>query len=186
MALTGRAALLAALGSIPVGILEPSWTGMLAVNGPLALACALDYTLAVPVRTLTLARSGDTSVRLGEHADVHLTLTNPGTRKLRARVRDAWPPSSWRPGTESAASRHTVSVPRANAGGSPPGWSRPAAATAEPTASRSVPSVPWDCWPARAPTPSRGRSGSCPRSPAASTSRPGWPACANWTAVPAS
>ncbi|MFD9379094.1 DUF58 domain-containing protein [Streptomyces sp. NPDC059999] len=111
MALTGRAALLAALGSIPVGILEPSWTGMLAVNGPLALACALDYTLAVPVRTLTLARSGDTSVRLGEHADVHLTLTNPGTRKLRARVRDAWPPSSWRPGTESAASRHTVSVP---------------------------------------------------------------------------
>ncbi|MCY0962702.1 DUF58 domain-containing protein [Streptomyces sp. H27-H5] len=111
MALTGRAALLAALGSIPVGILEPSWTGMLAANGPLALACALDYTLAVPVRTLTLARSGDTSVRLGEHADVHLTLTNPGTRKLRARVRDAWPPSSWRPGTESAASRHTVSVP---------------------------------------------------------------------------
>ncbi|MEV6575117.1 DUF58 domain-containing protein [Streptomyces sp. NPDC051577] len=111
MALTGRAALLAALGSIPVGILEPSWTGMLAVNGPLALACALDYTLAVPVRTLGVARSGDTSVRLGEHADVHLTLTNPGSRKLRARVRDAWPPSSWSPGTESAASRHTVSVP---------------------------------------------------------------------------
>ncbi|MCX5075112.1 DUF58 domain-containing protein [Streptomyces sp. NBC_00513] len=111
MALTGRAALLAALGSIPVGILEPSWTGMLAVNGPLALACAVDYALAVPVRTLGLARSGDTSVRLGEHADVHLTVTNPGTRRLRARVRDAWPPSSWRPGTEGAASRHTVSIP---------------------------------------------------------------------------
>ncbi|MER5775972.1 DUF58 domain-containing protein [Streptomyces sp. NPDC002039] len=111
MALTGRAALLAALGSIPVGILEPSWTGMLAVNGPLALACAVDYALAVPVRTLGLTRSGDTSVRLGEHADVHLTITNPGARKLRARVRDAWPPSSWRAGTESAASRHTVSIP---------------------------------------------------------------------------
>ncbi|KOU52575.1 lipoprotein [Streptomyces sp. WM4235] len=111
MALTGRAALLAALGSIPVGILEPSWTGMLAVNGPLALACAVDYALAVPVRTLGLARSGDTSVRLGEHADVHLTVTNPGTRRLRARVRDAWPPSSWSPGTEGAASRHTVSIP---------------------------------------------------------------------------
>ncbi|MGI5450054.1 DUF58 domain-containing protein [Streptomyces sp. CA-243310] len=111
MALTGRAALLAALGSIPVGLLEPGWTGMLAVNGPLALACAVDYALAVPVRTLGLARSGDTSVRLGEHADVHLTVTNPGTRRLRARVRDAWPPSSWRPGTEGAASRHTVSIP---------------------------------------------------------------------------
>lgn len=111
MALTGRAALLAALGSIPVGILEPSWTGMLAVNGPLALACAVDYALAAPVRSLGLTRSGDTSVRLGERADVHLTVTNPSRRTLRAHVRDAWPPSSWVPGTETAASRHEVVVP---------------------------------------------------------------------------
>ncbi|WP_327283691.1 MULTISPECIES: DUF58 domain-containing protein [unclassified Streptomyces] len=111
MALTGRAALLAALGSLPVGLLEPSWTGMLAVNGALGLACAVDYALAAPVRRLTLARSGDTSVRLGEPAEVHLTLTNPATRPLRARVRDAWPPSSWLPGTEGDASRHTVTVP---------------------------------------------------------------------------
>ncbi|MFF3622948.1 DUF58 domain-containing protein [Streptomyces sp. NPDC002467] len=110
-ALTGRAALLAALGSIPVGILEPSWTGMLAVNAPLALACAVDYALAAPVRPLLLTRSGDTSVRLGEAADVHLTLTNPGTRTLRARIRDAWPPSSWVPGTEGPASRHALTVP---------------------------------------------------------------------------
>ncbi|MFH7600269.1 DUF58 domain-containing protein [Streptomyces racemochromogenes] len=111
MALTGRAALLAALGSLPVGLLEPSWTGLLAVNGTIGLACAVDYALAAPVRTLRLARSGDTSVRLGETADVHLTVTNPGTRPLRARVRDAWPPSSWTPGTEAAASRHEVTVP---------------------------------------------------------------------------
>ncbi|MEV7594459.1 DUF58 domain-containing protein [Streptomyces sp. NPDC089922] len=111
MALTGRAALLAALGSIPVGVLEPSWAGLLAVNGSLALACALDHTLATPVRSLVLARSGDTSVRLGETADVHLTVTNPGRRPLRARVRDAWPPSSWIPGTETEASRHRVVVP---------------------------------------------------------------------------
>ncbi|MEU3408589.1 DUF58 domain-containing protein [Streptomyces sp. NPDC006670] len=111
MALTGRAALLAALGSLPVGLLEPSWTGLLAVNGTLGLACALDYALAAPVRTLRLTRSGDTSARLGETADVHLTLTNPAARPLRARVRDAWPPSSWQPGTETAASRHEVTVP---------------------------------------------------------------------------
>ncbi|MCF3185219.1 DUF58 domain-containing protein [Streptomyces polychromogenes] len=111
MALTGRAALLAALGSLPVGLLEPSWTGLLAVNGTLGLACALDYALAAPVRTLRLTRSGDTSVRLGETADVHLTVTNPGTRPLRARVRDAWPPSSWAPGTGTAASRHELTVP---------------------------------------------------------------------------
>ncbi|WP_411102225.1 DUF58 domain-containing protein [Streptomyces sp. cmx-4-9] len=111
MALTGRAALLAALGSIPIGVLEPSWTGLLAVNGSLALACAVDHVLAAPVRSLRLARSGDTSVRLGDTADVHLTLTNRSGRRLRARVRDAWPPSSWLPGTEGAASRHSVTVP---------------------------------------------------------------------------
>lgn len=111
MALTGRAALLAALGSLPVGILEPSWTGILAVNGPLALACACDFALAAPVRRLGLTRSGDTSVRLGDPADVTLTITNPTGRPLRAHLRDAWPPSSWLPGTEVEASRHRITVP---------------------------------------------------------------------------
>ncbi|MGW3033381.1 DUF58 domain-containing protein [Streptomyces sp. NPDC001178] len=111
MPLTGRAALLAALGSLPVGIWDPSWTGILAVNGPLALACACDFALAAPVRRLGLTRSGDTSVRLGETADVTLTVTNPSRRLLRARLRDAWPPSSWQPGTEIAASRHRLTVP---------------------------------------------------------------------------
>ncbi|NUS80550.1 MAG: DUF58 domain-containing protein [Streptomyces sp.] len=111
MALTGRAALLAALGSIPVGIWDPGWTGLLAVNGPLAVACACDFALAAPVRRLGLTRSGDTSVRLGETADVTLTVTNPSGRPLRAHLRDAWPPSSWLPGTEVEASRHRLTVP---------------------------------------------------------------------------
>ncbi|MFF3307279.1 DUF58 domain-containing protein [Streptomyces sp. NPDC002952] len=111
MALTGRAALLAALGSLPVGIWGPGWTGILAVNAPLALACACDFALAAPVRRLGLARSGDTSVRLGETADVTLTVTNPSGRPLRAHLRDAWPPSSWPPDTEVEASRHRLTVP---------------------------------------------------------------------------
>ncbi|TQE32192.1 DUF58 domain-containing protein [Streptomyces ipomoeae] len=111
MAPTGRAALLAALGTLPIGIWEPSWTGILAVNAPLALACACDYALAAPVRRLSLTRSGDTSARLGETADVTLTVTNPSNRPLRAHLRDAWPPSSWLPGTEVAASRHRLTVP---------------------------------------------------------------------------
>ncbi|MEV7142162.1 DUF58 domain-containing protein [Streptomyces tauricus] len=111
MALTGRTALLAALGTLPVGIWEPSWTGILAVNAPLALACACDFALAAPVRHLGLTRSGDTSVRLGDTADVTLTVTNPSSRPLRARIRDAWPPSSWQAGTEVAASRHRLTVP---------------------------------------------------------------------------
>ncbi|WP_449349557.1 DUF58 domain-containing protein [Streptomyces shaanxiensis] len=111
MALTGRAALIAALGSLPIGIWEPSWTGFLAVNGPLAVACACDFALAAPVRRLGLTRSGDTSARLGETADVTLTIANPSSRPLRARIRDAWPPSSWQPGTEVQASRHHLTVP---------------------------------------------------------------------------
>ncbi|MFD8915360.1 DUF58 domain-containing protein [Streptomyces sp. NPDC059575] len=111
MPLTGRAALIAALGSMPVGLLDPGWTGLLAVNGSVALACACDFALAAPVRRLVLSRSGDTSVRLGDTADVTLTVTNPSRRLLRARLRDAWPPSSWQPGTELDASRHRLTVP---------------------------------------------------------------------------
>ncbi|MBD0712122.1 MULTISPECIES: DUF58 domain-containing protein [unclassified Streptomyces] len=111
MALTGRTALLAALGSLPVGFLAPSWAGMLAVNAPLSLAILCDYALAAPVRTLQFTRSGDTSVRLGDAANVHLTVANPSRRRLRAQLRDAWPPSSWLPGTEQAAARHRLTVP---------------------------------------------------------------------------
>ncbi|MFD6434450.1 DUF58 domain-containing protein [Streptomyces venezuelae] len=111
MALTGRTALLAALGTLPVGLWDPSWTGILAVNAPLALACACDFALATPVRRLGLTRSGDTSVRLGETADVDLTVTNPSGRALRADLRDAWPPSSWQRGTEITASRHRLAIP---------------------------------------------------------------------------
>ncbi|MFE0134156.1 DUF58 domain-containing protein [Streptomyces sp. NPDC059037] len=111
MALTGRTALLAAIGSLPVGLWDPSWTGILAVNTPLALACACDFALAAPVRRLGLTRSGDTSVRLGDTADIDLTITNTSGRPLRAQLRDAWPPSSWQPGTEVEASRHRLTIP---------------------------------------------------------------------------
>lgn len=111
VALTGRTALLAALGSLPVGILAPSWTGMLAVNAPLSLAILCDYALAAPVRPLQFTRSGDTTVRLGDGAEVQLTVVNPSRRRLRAHLRDAWPPSSWLPGTDQAASRHRLDIP---------------------------------------------------------------------------
>ncbi|MFJ4851350.1 MULTISPECIES: DUF58 domain-containing protein [unclassified Streptomyces] len=38
-------------------------------------------------------------------------MTNPSRRALRAALRDAWPPSSWHPGTEVTSSRHRLSVP---------------------------------------------------------------------------
>ncbi|MEV7021711.1 DUF58 domain-containing protein [Kitasatospora sp. NPDC093558] len=111
MALTGRTALLAALGALVVGLLLPSWTGIGVVTGAVLLAVVADLVLAAPVRSLRLGRGGVTTVRLGEPAAVELTVTNPSGRPLRARIRDAWAPSAWRPGTAGAASRHTLTVP---------------------------------------------------------------------------
>ncbi|MFE3046977.1 DUF58 domain-containing protein [Streptomyces albidoflavus] len=110
MALTGRTALLAALGSLPVALLEPSWLGVAAVNSPLAVAMMCDYALAAPVRKLRFTRSGDTHVRQGEMAETSLQLTNTSSRPLRALLRDAWPPSNAAPGATDAA-RHRVEVP---------------------------------------------------------------------------
>ncbi|WP_127359466.1 DUF58 domain-containing protein [Actinacidiphila soli] len=111
MALTGRTALLAAIGALVVGLLLPGWSGILAVEGILLFGILYDLALAAPVRKLLITRTGDTSVRQGDAVEVHLTITNPANRLLRARLRDAWPPSSWQPGTEVAASRHRLTIP---------------------------------------------------------------------------
>ncbi|RBM21485.1 DUF58 domain-containing protein [Streptomyces sp. PT12] len=110
MALSGRTALLAAAGALVVGLL-PGWGGILTVAVPLLAAVLFDLARAAPVRSLRVERSGATSVRLGEDAEITLTVTNPSGRPLRAELRDAWPPSSWRPGTSFAASRHRLTVP---------------------------------------------------------------------------
>ncbi|MFJ9773671.1 DUF58 domain-containing protein [Kitasatospora sp. NPDC101157] len=111
MALTGRTALIAALGALLVGLLLPSWAGIGAVTGAVLLAVLADLVLAAPVRSLRIVRGGATTVRLGDTASVELTVTNPSGRPLRALVRDAWAPSAWRPGTAETASRHTLTVP---------------------------------------------------------------------------
>ncbi|MFE2872935.1 DUF58 domain-containing protein [Embleya sp. NPDC059259] len=106
MALTGRAVLAAALGILVVGLLLPSLLGLAVVEGALLLAVLVDLLLAPGVRTLTFDRGGDTAVRLGERAEVTLTVTNPGPRPLRGRLRDAWPPS-----TGTTAQRHDLRIP---------------------------------------------------------------------------
>ncbi|MER7990182.1 DUF58 domain-containing protein [Streptomyces noursei] len=111
MALTGRTALISALGALVVGFALPSWLGILTVQLVLLLAILCDVALAAPVRKLHFTRSGDTSVRLTGEARIHLTVTNPSRRPLRAQVRDAWPPSSFQPGDDIPASRHALNVP---------------------------------------------------------------------------
>lgn len=102
MALTGRAALLAALGAFPVALGAPWWGVALAL---LALV-VVDVLLAVPVRSLLLERDGDTACRLGETATVRLRVTNRGGRRLRGVLRDAWGPSAG-----AAPRTHPLDVP---------------------------------------------------------------------------
>ncbi|GLZ28805.1 lipoprotein [Lentzea sp. NBRC 105346] len=94
MALTGRAGLLALLGVVFVGVAMPSWTGILLVLLVVLVCVGIDLALAGRVRSLTFTRSGATQVRLGETVSVSLTVRNPGRRRVRGVLRDAWPPSA--------------------------------------------------------------------------------------------
>ncbi|GLZ03874.1 lipoprotein [Actinomadura sp. NBRC 104412] len=93
MALTGRLALLALLGA-PVPIVVQSWWALLGVWAALLLGVVTDLALAGNVRALRFHREGDTNVRLGQTARVALIVENMGRRRLKAVVRDAWPPSA--------------------------------------------------------------------------------------------
>ncbi|MDF2979754.1 MAG: hypothetical protein K0S40_4482, partial [Actinomycetospora sp.] len=59
MAVTGRLALLAALGALVVGFLLPSVWGVLVVSAVLAVLAVADALAAVPVRALHLDREQD-------------------------------------------------------------------------------------------------------------------------------
>ena len=93
MAVTGRLALLALLGVVPV-LLLPDLLTVLVVALVLLVAVGIDLVLAVPVAGLRLSRDGAGAVRLGEQVQVRLTIVNPSRRRLRAVLRDAWVPSA--------------------------------------------------------------------------------------------
>ncbi|MFF0573767.1 DUF58 domain-containing protein [Streptosporangium saharense] len=94
MALTGRAALLALLGTLAVLFAPRPALAVAAVALLLAALVAIDLALAAGVRPLRLHRAGDRLVRLGETATVELIVENPGPRRARGLLRDAWPPSA--------------------------------------------------------------------------------------------
>ncbi|GIG24799.1 DUF58 domain-containing protein [Cellulomonas denverensis] len=106
MALTWRAVVLTAVGVVPV-LLFPA-PGTVLAWGLLVLAlCVLDAALAASPRLVAVRREAPTgSVRLHQDSQSRLLLTHTGRRRLRALVRDAWPPSA---GAE--ANRHLVSLP---------------------------------------------------------------------------
>ena len=91
MAITGRTALVAALG-VFLAPLGPAW--LWAVEGVLLLGVALDLARAGRVADLAMSRSGATSTRLGQPVEVTLLVTNTGRRRIRGVLRDAWLPSA--------------------------------------------------------------------------------------------
>jgi uncharacterized protein (DUF58 family) len=93
VAITGRAAAIALAGVLVVLAFQ-SWLAVIGVAVALLAGIAVDLAAAASIRPLALSRSGDQTVRLGETATVTLTIANPGRRRLRAAVRDAWPPSA--------------------------------------------------------------------------------------------
>jgi uncharacterized protein (DUF58 family) len=71
-----------------------SGTALLAVNVLLLAAIGADLVLAGSVRPLRMTRSGDSKVLLGETISLTLTVHNPGSRPIRAVVKDSWQPSA--------------------------------------------------------------------------------------------
>ncbi|QFZ21037.1 DUF58 domain-containing protein [Saccharothrix syringae] len=106
MALTGRAGLLALAGALVVGLLLPSWAGIGLVAAVVVAGVAVDLALAGGVRGLEFSRSGADRVRLGEAVEVELVVANPGPRRVRGVLRDAWSPSA---GVEREV--HALDVP---------------------------------------------------------------------------
>ncbi|MFN8147745.1 MAG: DUF58 domain-containing protein [Candidatus Nanopelagicales bacterium] len=105
MVVTGRAALLALLLTVPVALVARSLAVVLAFDAALLLLLLGDAWLAGSPRALTFARDGATSTRLGEEATVGLTVRNEGTRRVRGVLRDAWAPTAG-----VAITRHRIDV----------------------------------------------------------------------------
>jgi uncharacterized protein (DUF58 family) len=92
MALTWRAVALAVLGVVPV-VLFPVPGTVVVWAFVVVAACLFDVALAASPREIALRRVLPGSVRRGVPARSELVLTNTARRRLRALVRDAWPPS---------------------------------------------------------------------------------------------
>jgi uncharacterized protein (DUF58 family) len=119
MALTGRTALLAALGAGVVWVVG-SGTAVLAVCAALLVGVVLDLLAAARPGDLRLERDGPTAVRLGESVAVTLRVANVGRRRLRGRLRDGWAPSAG-----ADLTHHQLDVP--------PGQARLLTTTLHPT-----------------------------------------------------
>jgi uncharacterized protein (DUF58 family) len=100
--ITWRPAAVLAVGAVVVPLLPAPWVGIAVLAAAVVAVCLLDAALAAAVRDVRLERAGANQVRLDDTAEVTVTVTNTGVRRLRAEIRDAWVPSA---GASPAAHR---------------------------------------------------------------------------------
>ncbi len=93
MAVTGRVALLALVGALPVA-LAPGWSTVLGWALVVLVVIAVDLALAGSVTSLVVTREPLPSVRLGQPSEAVLLVANTGRRRVRGVLRDAWVPSA--------------------------------------------------------------------------------------------
>jgi uncharacterized protein (DUF58 family) len=105
VALTGRAALLALAGLVPVVLWPGIWT-IVAWAVVVLVAVGADLLLAGSPRRLRVEREPVPAVRLGEPVQASFVLANPGRRRVRGLVRDGWQPSA-----AASPSRQPVDLP---------------------------------------------------------------------------
>lgn len=93
MAVTGRLALVALLGVVPLA-LAPHVLTFLVVLFVLIACLVIDLVLAASPRRVLSQRTPTGPTRLGQTTTSHLVLINGSKRTLRASLRDAWQPSA--------------------------------------------------------------------------------------------
>lgn len=105
MALTWRAAALMAFGAVAV-VLWPSGSTVLWWLLLVLVVAGLDVLVAASPRALLIGRNADGQVRLGDVGETTLLVRNPGRRKMRGTLRDAWQPSAG-----AVDDRHDLDLP---------------------------------------------------------------------------
>jgi uncharacterized protein (DUF58 family) len=93
VSLTGRTALLALLGLVPIALF-PGWGAFLGWAAVVLIAIGVDLLLAGSPRALTVHREPVAAVRLGQPTQAGIVLSNAGKRRVRGLVRDGWQPSA--------------------------------------------------------------------------------------------
>lgn len=101
MYVTGRLPLLVGLGAVPVVLLTLAGVNPWATAGGWLVLCVLlagtDAAAAPSARGLRVERRIPRRALLGQRVETELWLTNPGRRRIRGLVRDAWQPTAGAP-----------------------------------------------------------------------------------------